>query len=152
MPPRVSAIEIPEIQGEVTFDNVSFHYEPEKPVLKEVNIKVTPGETIALVGPTGAGKSTIVNLISRFYEPIQGRILVDEYDINTVTMNSLRKQMGVMMQDSFIFSGTIMDNIRYGKLDATDEEVMEAARVVHADGFIREMEKGYCTERVGRAS
>jgi ATP-binding cassette subfamily B multidrug efflux pump len=146
------AIEMPEIQGEVTFDNVSFYYEPEKPVLKDVNFKVAPGETIALVGPTGAGKSTIVNLISRFYEPIKGRVLVDDFDINTVTMNSLRKQMGVMMQDSFIFSGTIMDNIRYGRLDATDEEVMEAAKVVHADGFIREMEKGYYTEVNERGS
>jgi ATP-binding cassette subfamily B multidrug efflux pump len=146
------AIEMPEIQGEVTFDHLSFYYEPEKPVLKEINFKVAPGETIALVGPTGAGKSTIVNLISRFYEPVEGKVLVDGIDINTVSMNSLRKQMGVMMQDSFIFSGTIMDNIRYGRLDATDEEVMEAARLVHADGFIREMEKGYDTEVNERGS
>lgn len=149
---HTDAKELPQIQGEVVFENLSFYYEPEKPVLKDINIRVAPGETIALVGPTGAGKSTIVNLISRFYEPVEGRILVDGHDINTVTMDSLRKQMGVMMQDSFIFSGTIMDNIRYGRLNATDEEVMEAARLVHADGFIREMEKGYYTEVNERGS
>lgn len=146
------AIEMPEIEGEVRFENLSFHYEPEKPVLKNINIQVTPGETIALVGPTGAGKSTMVNLLSRFYEPIEGRILIDGMDINTVTMNSLRDQMGVMMQDSFIFSGTILDNIRYGKLDASDEEVKAAARVVYADEFIRNMEKGYYTEVKERGS
>ena len=123
-----------------------------KPVLKNVSFKISPGETIALVGPTGAGKSTIVNLISRFYEPVEGRVLIDGVDINTVTLNSLRKQMGVMLQDSFIFSGTIMDNIRYGRLDATDEEVKEAARLVHADEFIRSMEKGYYTEVNERGS
>lgn len=149
---HTDAKELPQIQGEVVFENLSFYYEPEKPVLKDINIRVAPGETIALVGPTGAGKSTIVNLISRFYEPVEGRNLVDGHDINTVTMDSLRKQMGVMMQDSFIFSGTIMDNIRYGRLNATDEEVMEAARIVHADGFIREMEKGYYTEVNERGS
>lgn len=149
---HTDAKELPQIQGEVVFENLSFYYEPEKPVLKDIKIRVAPGETIALVGPTGAGKSTIVNLISRFYEPVEGRILVDGHDINTVTMDSLRKQMGVMMQDSFIFSGTIMDNIRYGRLNATDEEVMEAARIVHADGFIREMEKGYYTEVNERGS
>lgn len=146
------AIEMPEIKGEVTFENLSFHYEPEKPVLKNVNFHVEPGETIALVGPTGAGKSTIVNLLSRFYEPIEGRVLIDGIDINTVTMNSLRDQMGVMMQDSFIFSGTIMDNIRYGRLNATDAEVKEAARIVYADEFIRNMEKGYYTEVNERGS
>ncbi len=146
------AIEMPEIEGEVTFENLSFHYEPEKPVLKNVNIQVAPGETIALVGPTGAGKTTVVNLLSRFYEPIEGRILIDGIDINTVTMNSLRDQMGVMMQDSFIFSGTIMDNIRYGKLDATDAEVKAAARIVYADEFIRNMDKGYYTEVNERGS
>ncbi len=147
-----NAGEIPDIQGEVTFENITFCYEPENPVLKDISFHVAPGETIALVGPTGAGKSTIVNLISRFYEPVKGRVLVDGVDINTVSMNSLRRQMGVMMQDSFIFSGTIMDNIRYGRLDASDEEVMEAARVVHADGFIREMERGYQTEVNERGS
>ncbi|HPT77596.1 MAG TPA: ABC transporter ATP-binding protein [Candidatus Atribacteria bacterium] len=149
---REGAIDLPKIKGEVRFDNVSFYYEPEKPVLKNVSFTVRPGETIALVGPTGAGKSTLVNLLSRFYEPVEGRILIDGNDINEVTLDSLRTQMGVMMQDSFIFSGTIMDNIRYGRLDATDEEVMAAARIVHADGFIREMEKGYYTEVNERGS
>jgi len=149
---RKDAVEMPPIKGEVTFDNVSFYYEPEKPVLKDINFVVKPGETIALVGPTGAGKSTIVSLISRFYDPVSGRVLIDGMDIKNVSLNSLRRQMGVMLQDSFIFSGTIMDNIRYGRLDATDEEVMEAARVVHADEFIREMEKGYYTEVRERGS
>ncbi|MGI6537159.1 MAG: ABC transporter ATP-binding protein [Caldicoprobacterales bacterium] len=149
---REDAIEMPKIEGHVTFENLTFYYEPEKPVLTNVNFHVKAGETIALVGPTGAGKTTIVNLLSRFYEPIKGRVLIDGIDINTVTMNSLRNQMGVMMQDSFIFSGTIMDNIRYGRLNATDEEVMEAARIVHADEFIRKMEKGYYTEVKERGS
>lgn len=146
------AYSLPEIQGEVRFENLEFYYDPEKPVLKDVDFTVKPGETIALVGATGAGKSTIVNLISRFYDPIEGRVLIDGHDIRKVTLNSLRKQMGVMLQDSFIFSGTIMDNIRYGKLDATDEEVMEAAKVVNAHGFISEMEKGYYTEVNERGS
>lgn len=146
------AYPLPEIQGEVRFDNLEFYYDPEKPVLKDVDFTVKPGETIALVGPTGAGKSTIVNLISRFYDPIEGRVLIDGHDIKEVTLNSLREQMGVMLQDSFIFSGTIMDNIRYGRLDATDEEVMEAARVVNAHGFVSEMEKGYYTEVNERGS
>ena len=117
-----------------------------------MDFTVKPGETIALVGPTGAGKSTIVNLISRFYDPVNGRVLIDGHDIKKVTLDSLRKQMGVMLQDSFIFSGTIMDNIRYGKLDATDEEVMNAARAVHAHEFISQMEKGYYTEVNERGS
>ncbi|HZJ56985.1 MAG TPA: ABC transporter ATP-binding protein [Clostridia bacterium] len=146
------AYPIPEIKGEVRFDNLEFYYDSDKPVLKDVDFAVKPGETIALVGPTGAGKSTIVNLISRFYDPIDGKVLIDGHDIKGVTLNSLRKQMGVMLQDSFIFSGTIMDNIRYGKLDATDEEVMDAARVVNAHGFITEMEKGYHTEVKERGS
>jgi len=146
------AVEMPEIKGEVTFDHVSFYYDPEKPVLEDINFTVKPGETIALVGPTGAGKSTIVSLISRFYDPVKGRVLIDGYDIKKVKLNSLRRQMGVMLQDTFIFSGTIMDNIRYGRLDATDEEVMEAARLVHADEFIRQMEKGYYTEVQERGS
>lgn len=143
---------LPEIQGEVRFHNIEFYYEIEKPVLKDVDFIVKPGETIALVGPTGAGKSTIVNLLSRFYDPIEGEVLIDGHDIKRVTLNSLRKQMGVMLQDSFIFSGTIMDNIRYGKLDATDEEVMNAAKVVNAHDFISEMEKGYHTEVNERGS
>ena len=115
-------------------------------VLKDVSFKVKQGETIALVGPTGAGKSTVINLISRFYNATKGKVLVDDTDVKLVTLKSLREQMGIMTQDNFLFSGTIKDNIRYGKLDATDEEIIEAARSVHAHDFISKLEKGYDTE------
>ena len=121
-------------------------YEEDNPILKNVNINIQSGESIALVGPTGAGKSTIVSLISRFYDINEGSILIDGIDIRDVTLKSLRQQMGIMLQDSFIFSGTIMDNIRYGKLDATDEEVIAAAKIVKAHDFIMEFENGYYTE------
>ena len=120
-----------------------------------MNFKVEKGQSIALVGPTGSGKSTVVNLISRFYNVTSGELLVDGRDINSITLHSLRSQMGIMLQDSFIFSGTIADNIRYGRLDATKEEIVAACKAVHADGFIREMENGYETqvnERGGRLS
>ncbi len=139
------AYELPEIKGAVSFENVIFEYEKGTPVLKNVSFQVNPGESIALVGPTGAGKSTIVNLLSRFYNVTEGQILIDEHDLSKVTIRSLRQQMGVMLQDTFIFSGTIMDNIRYGRLDATDEECIAAAKAVHADDFIRDMELGYQT-------
>ncbi|MBQ6549806.1 MAG: ABC transporter ATP-binding protein [Lachnospiraceae bacterium] len=139
------AYPLPEIQGAVEFENVMFEYEKGTPVLKNVSFKVAPGESIALVGPTGAGKSTIVNLLSRFYNITEGRILIDGNDLSKVTIRSLRQQTGVMLQDTFIFSGTIMDNIRYGRLNATDEECIAAAKAVHADDFIRTMEKGYDT-------
>ena len=131
---------------------MTFAYDPEKVILKNVSFEVKPGQTIALVGPTGAGKSTVVNLISRFYDVNGGAVKIDDHDVRDVKLRSLRKQMSVMMQDSFIFSGTIMDNIRYGKLDATDEEVMEAAKAVHAHDFIMEMPKGYMTEVSERGS
>ena len=145
---RKDAYELPEIQGEVRFDKISFAYpdEPERFVLKDVDFLIKPGETIALVGPTGAGKTTIVSLISRFYNATSGTINVDGHDISEVTMNSLRKQMGIMTQDNFLFSGTIKDNIRYGRLDATDEEIVAAAKMVHADEFISQLENGYDTE------
>ena len=113
-----NAVKMPEIRGEVTFDHVNFSYDESKQILKDVSFTVKPGESVALVGPTGAGKSTIVNLISRFYNVNGGRVLIDGQDISQVTIHSLREQMGIMMQDSFIFSGDIEDNIRYGKLDA----------------------------------
>lgn len=142
--------ELPEITGRVTFENVSFTYdegtENETKVLDNVSFTVEPGETIALVGPTGAGKTTIVNLISRFYDIQQGTIAIDGYDLKKVKINSLRKQMGVMTQDNFIFHGTVRDNIAYGKLDATDEEIIAAAKAVNAHDFIMKMEKGYDTE------
>ena len=149
---KPGAYDLPPIKGEVQFDHVSFYYDPEKPVLNDVNFTAQPGQTIALVGATGAGKSTIVNLISRFYDVCGGAVKIDGHDIRDVKIDSLRKQMSVMMQESFIFSGTIMDNIRYGRLDATDEEVIEAAKAVHAHDFIMEMEKGYQTEVNERGS
>lgn len=148
------AEELPNILGEVTFDHVSFAYQdaPEKFVLKDVNFQVKPGETIALVGPTGAGKTTIVNLISRFYEVTKGDIFLDGYSLKKVSLHSLRKQMGIMTQDNFLFSGTIKENIRYGRLDATEEEIIAAAKAVHAHEFIMELEHGYDTEISERGS
>ncbi|MCQ2499186.1 MAG: ABC transporter ATP-binding protein/permease [Lachnospiraceae bacterium] len=140
------AIEMPEIKGSVEFKNVSFSYEEGKEVLHNVSFKVEPGESIALVGPTGAGKSTIVNLVSRFYNLDSGQVLIDGQDISKVTLKSLRSQMGIMLQDSFIFSGTIEDNIRYGKLDATKEEIIEASKKVCADDFISGFQDGYESE------
>ena len=138
--------EMPSIKGNVTFDNVSFSYEDGIPVLNNVSFNIKPGETIALVGPTGAGKTTIVNLISRFYDTTGGRVLIDGNDVKDVTIESLRSQLGIMTQDNYLFSGTIKDNIRYGKLDATDEEIEAAAKIVHAHDFITKLEKGYDTE------
>ncbi len=140
------AVPMPPIYGKVEFQNVSFSYEEGHKILKEVNFIAEKGETYAIVGPTGAGKSTIVNLLARFYNVDSGRILVDGMDISKVTLHSLRSQMGIMMQDSFIFSGTIMDNIRYGNMEATDEEVILAAKTVCAHDFIMELENGYHTE------
>ena len=137
--------ELPEIQGRVTFDNVTFAYDKEK-VLDNVSFNINPGETIALVGPTGAGKSTIVNLIGRFYDANEGEVLLDGYNVKDVTVESLRQQMGIMTQENFIFSGTVKDNIRYGKLDATDEEIIEAAKSVNAHNFIMKMKNGYDTK------
>lgn len=149
---KENAQEMPKIRGEVTFDHVSFSYDKSKKILKDVSFTVKPGESIALVGPTGAGKSTIVNLISRFYNVDSGRVLIDGQDISDVTIHSLRSQMGIMMQDSFIFSGTIGDNIRYGKLTASEEEIQKASRIVCADEFISRMPGGYDTEVRERGS
>ncbi len=142
---REGATELPEIKGSVEFKNVSFSYDDDKIVLDNVSFSVRPGETIALVGPTGAGKSTIANLISRFYDIQKGEILIDGIDLTSVTIESLRKQMGVMTQDNFLFTGTIADNIRYGKLDATEEEIENAAKAVNAHDFIMNLENGYNT-------
>ncbi len=145
------AVELPPISGEVDFEDVTFAYEENINVLEHMDLHVRAGESIALVGPTGAGKSTVINLLCRFYNLNGGRILLHgtdgtEYDISKVTLHSLRSQLGIMLQDSFIFSGTLMDNIRYGRLDATDAEVIEAARRVRADELIRKMPQGYQTE------
>lgn len=141
-----AAITMPEISGEVVFDHVSFSYDDKEKVLDDVNFTIRPGEMIALVGPTGAGKTTIVNLISRFYEVTDGAVRIDGQDVREVTIESLRRQMGIMTQDNFLFSGTIRENIRYGRLDATDEEIEAAARAVNAHAFIMKLEKGYDTE------
>lgn len=138
--------ELPEITGDIIFDHVSFAYDEENYVLKDVSFHIKPGETIALVGPTGAGKTTIVNLISRFYDATKGTIYVDGHSVKDVTIESLRQQMGIMTQDNFLFSGTVKDNIRYGNLDATDDEIIAAAKAVNAHEFIMKLEKGYDTE------
>lgn len=147
---KPTATELPDVQGSVEFSHVSFTYdegtEAETRVLDDVSFEVEKGETIALVGPTGAGKTTIVNLISRFYDIQKGTISIDGHDLTDVKLNSLRKQMGVMTQDNFIFQGTVRENIAYGRLDATDEEIIEAAKAVNAHEFIMQMEKGYDTE------
>ncbi len=144
---------MPSIVGGVSFEDVSFSYEEgSKRILNNLSFAVNPGDTIALVGPTGAGKTTVINLLSRFYDIDEGRVLIDGVDIKTVTLSSLRKQMGVMLQDTFIFSGTVMDNIRYGMLGATDEQVIEAAKTVRAHDFIISMENGYDTEVNERGS
>ena len=146
------ATQMPMIRGDVEFKNVSFSYEEGHKILDCINFRAEKGQTFAIVGPTGAGKSTIVNLLSRFYNVDSGQILIDGVDISSVTIRSLRTQMGVMMQDSFIFSGTIMDNIRYGNGEATDEQVITAAKTVCAHDFITAMENGYYTEVNERGS
>ncbi len=147
--------QIPPIQGQVTFSHVSFSYEENVKVLDDVSFDIKPGETIALVGPTGAGKTTIVNLISRFYDVQEGVVSIDGHDVKKVSIDSLRRQMGIMTQDNFLFTGTIKENIRYGRMDASDEEIIKAAKAVHAHDFICKLEKGYdtlLTERGGGLS
>lgn len=149
------AEDLDDIKGHVEFSNVSFSYNEKTVVLKDINFEVNPGETIALVGATGSGKTTIINLLARFYEPVEGKVLIDGQDIRNVTIESLRKGIGVMLQDPFIFSGTIIDNIKYGKLDAAEDEVVRVAKMVNAHDFIIKMEDGYNTvvnERGSRLS
>jgi ABC-type multidrug transport system fused ATPase/permease subunit len=137
---------LPAIQGHVRFDHVDFSYVAGKPVLVDVSLEAKPGQTIALVGPTGAGKTTVINLLSRFYDVTSGAIYVDEHDIRTVQQATLRQQLGIVLQDTFLFSATVMDNLRYGRLDATDEEVIAAATLANADRFIRLLPDGYQTK------
>ena len=143
---KEGAEELPPIEGDVSFRDVTFGYEPSHPVLDHVSFDVPKGKTVALVGPTGAGKTTVVSLISRFYDVGAGTITIDGHDISRVTLYSLRRQVGVMMQDSFIFSGTIIDNIRYARPEATDEQCIAAAKLVSADEFIRKLPDGYYTK------
>jgi ATP-binding cassette subfamily B multidrug efflux pump len=142
---RPDAAPLEKIGGEVLFDRVTFQYEPGKPVLSAVSLEAAPGQTIALVGPTGAGKTTMISLLSRFYDVTDGTIRIDGLDIRTVKQASLRRQLGIVLQDTFLFSGTVMENIRYGRLDATEEEVRAAARLANADRFISLLPQGYET-------
>ena len=137
--------QMPRIEGHVRFDEVGFSYDADVSVLENVSLDVMPGETLALVGPTGAGKTTIVGLLARFYDAQEGQILIDGYDLKDVTQHSLRSQMGTVTQNPFLFSGSIIDNIRYGRLDASDEEVVDAAKAANADDFIQKMTEGYQT-------
>ena len=139
------ATDLAEIRGEVRFENVSFHYVEGVPVLRGIDLHVWPGETVALVGPTGAGKSTLVSLVARFYDVTSGRVLIDGHDIRTVTRRSLARRMGIVLQDPFLFSGTVRENIRYGRLEAADDEVVSAAKVVGAHEFITRLPQGYDT-------
>jgi ABC-type multidrug transport system fused ATPase/permease subunit len=137
---------LPRIEGRIQFEGVSFGYDDKRLVLKDVSLDAAPGQTIALVGPTGAGKTTAVGLLTRFYEVSSGAIRVDGHDLRQITQNSLRSQMGMVTQDPFLFSGTIMDNIRYGRLKASDEEVVSAAQAANAHSFIERLPNGYQTE------
>ena len=140
------ASELPAIQGDVEFRNVDFHYSDDPtPVLTNISLNVKPGETVAFVGKTGAGKTTMIKLLGRFHDVVGGQILVDGYDIRQVTQNSLRRQMGIVLQDPFLFSGTVRENIRFGRLAASDAEVEAAALAVGADEFIRKLRLGYET-------
>ena len=140
------ALPLRDIRGAVSFDSVSFAYQPGELVLSDISLDVQPGQTIALVGPTGAGKTTIISLLSRFYDVSAGCICIDGADIRDLTQDSIRAQLGIVLQDTFLFSGTVMENIRYGRLDATDDEVIEAARLANADGFIHLLPRDYQTQ------
>jgi len=143
---KPDAVELPPVKGDIVFRDVNFGYEPDKDVLHDINLSIKPGETVALVGQTGSGKSSLVSLIARFYEVEKGRVIVDGYDIQSVTQQSLREQIGIVPQDPILFSGTIEENIKYGKLDASRDEVIEVARTVGANNFISRLEKGYDTQ------
>jgi ATP-binding cassette subfamily B protein len=140
------------LSGDVKFDHVRFSYQPDQPIIKGMTLEAQAGETIALVGPTGAGKTTIINLLTRFYEIDAGQITIDGADIRDMRKADLRRQLGLVLQDTFLFAGTVMENIRYGRLDATDEECIQAAKLADADHFIRQLPHGYQTPLSERAS
>jgi ABC-type multidrug transport system fused ATPase/permease subunit len=140
-----NSIRVQRLKGEIRFEGVSFGYAPGLEVLHDLDLHILPGETVALVGPTGAGKSTVMSLIARFYDVTRGRIMVDGYDLREIQPSSYRRQLGLVLQDPVLFSGTIMDNIRYGRLEADQEEVIEVARTIGAHDFIMRLEKGYDT-------
>ena len=146
------ALPLEQVAGDVVFEDVCFGYEPDVPVLKQVDFHAEPGQTIALVGPTGAGKTTVINLLTRFYDINSGRIAIDGHDIRQLRKADLRRKLGIVLQDTFLFSDTVMENIRYGRLDATDEEVIAAARLANADQFIHRLPQGYQTELSERGS
>ena len=144
-PPEDRRIDLSEIIGEIKYDHITFEYEPGVPVLKDVNLTISPNEKVALVGSTGAGKTTMINLLCRFYDPQQGAVLIDGHDLRTISLTSLREQMGIVPQDSFLFQDTVKANIRYGAPEATDEEIFQAAKVVGAHDFILRLPEGYDT-------
>ena len=152
LPDRAQARELKRVEGEVVFDRVDFRYENDVPVIKDVSLEAWPGRTFALVGPTGAGKTTLVNLLTRFYDVDAGAITIDGIDIRDVEKESLRRQLGIVLQDTFLFSESVMENIRYGRLDATDDEVVDAARVANAHQFIRRLPEGYDTKLTERGA
>jgi ABC-type multidrug transport system fused ATPase/permease subunit len=139
------AVKLPDVRGEVVFDNVTFEYLPGVPVLENIDLRVTPGETVALVGATGAGKSTLTSLVARFYDVTHGRLLIDGHDIQQIERHSLARRLGIVLQDPFLFSGSVRDNIRYGRLEATEDEIIEAAKTVGAHDFIKRLPQGYET-------
>ncbi len=143
---KADAIKLPVIEGRLTFADVSFQYERQRAILKHINFDVTPGTITALVGPSGAGKTTIINLICRFYDPTGGKILIDNYDLRDITLKSLRSQIGIVLQESFLFSGTINENLRYGKPEATQNEIIESAKAANAHDFIMTLPRAYETQ------
>jgi len=152
---KSDAFNLPEIEGRIKYEGLTFSYEPGIPVLKDIDLTIEPNTTIALVGPTGAGKTTMINLLYRFYDPQQGRVTVDDSDLRDVNLDSLRSQLAIVLQDTFLFSGTVMENIRYGRIEASDEEVLEVSKAVGAHQFIKRLPEGYETdvrERGGRLS
>jgi len=140
------------VRGEVVFEDVSFGYVADKAVLRNIDLRAEPGQTVALIGPTGAGKTTIVNLLTRFYEIDSGSVLIDGRDIREIAKGDLRRQLGVVLQDTHLFAGTIRENIRYGRLDASDEEIVEAATLANVDQFVHHLPHGYDTVLTERGS